>query len=74
MFCVKAGLRYKINLHYDLYADKCEDPSTVKCKYEFDEEEIIMEAIMEYYKKSDKKEWFIKFLCSSLYLQNVIFS
>lgn len=56
------GHNHRINLHYDLYADRCEMPSIAKCKYEYDEEEIIMEAIMEYYKKtdaaapSDKKE------------------
>lgn len=52
------GLRYRITLHYDLYLDRCEEPSIAKCKYQYDEEEIIMEAIMEYYKKpevGDKK-------------------
>ncbi|KAG5679287.1 hypothetical protein PVAND_008866 [Polypedilum vanderplanki] len=50
------GLNHKITLHYDLYLNRCEMPSTVKCLYQYDEEEIIMEAIMEYYKKDEKKE------------------
>jgi hypothetical protein len=50
------GLRYRITLHYDLYLNRCEEPSTVKCLYQYDEEEIIMEAIMEYYKKEEKEE------------------
>ncbi|CRK95588.1 CLUMA_CG009048, isoform A [Clunio marinus] len=50
------GLAHRINLHYDLYLDRCEMPGTVKCKYVFDEEDIIMEHIMEFYKKQDTKE------------------
>lgn len=45
------GANHRINLHYDLYLDRCELPP-VKCSYQFDEEEIIMEHIMEYYKPS----------------------
>jgi hypothetical protein len=48
------GRAQKINLHYDLYLDRCEMPSTAKCQYVFDEEEIIMEHIREYYKKSEE--------------------
>lgn len=39
-----------INLHYDLYLDRCEMPGSVKCNYVFDEYEILMEHIMEFYK------------------------
>lgn len=46
------GTRYNINLHYDLYLDRCEMPGTVKCNYVFDEHEIIMDHIMEFYKKN----------------------
>lgn len=48
------GLAQRINLHYDLYLDRCEMPSSAKCTYQYDEEEIIMEAIMEYYKKPEE--------------------
>jgi len=47
------GLRDKILLHYDLYKDRCELPADAKCSYQFDEHEIIIEAIMEYYKRQD---------------------
>lgn len=50
------GLAHRINLHYDLYLDRCELPGSVKCNYNFDEEEIIMEHIMEYYKKDSPAE------------------
>lgn len=50
------GKAYRITLHYDLYLDRCEMPSSVKCNYQYDEEEILMEAIMEYYKKDEKKD------------------
>lgn len=45
------GLAHRITLHYDLYLDRCEMPSEAKCNYRFDEEEILMEHIMEFYKK-----------------------
>lgn len=47
------GLNYKIVLHYDLYLDRCESPETVKCNFQYDEEEIIMEEIMRYYKTDE---------------------
>lgn len=50
------GLAHRIILHYDLYLDRCELPAQVKCLYNFDEEEIIMEHIMEYYKKDSPAE------------------
>lgn len=50
------GLSNKIILHYDLYLDRCEMPDTVKCSFQYDEEDIIMEAIMEHYKKDDIKK------------------
>lgn len=46
------GLAHRINLHYDLYLDRCEEPRAAKCEYKFDELEIIMEAIMEFYVKT----------------------
>lgn len=46
------GKQYKINLQYDLYEDRCE-MDNVKCKFQFDEYDIIMEAIMQHYKKSE---------------------
>ncbi|XP_070499511.1 uncharacterized protein [Chironomus tepperi] len=49
------GANNRIKLHYDLYSDRCEMPDSVKCLYQFDEEEIIMEAIMEHYKKNEEK-------------------
>lgn len=50
------GLHDRIRLHYDLYLDRCELPASAKCNYIYDEEEITMEAIMEYYKKDETKE------------------
>lgn len=44
------GMANRITLHYDLYLDRCEMPSEAKCNYLFDEAEIIMERIMEFYK------------------------
>lgn len=49
------GLHNKILLHYDLYLDRCDMPSDAKCSYQFNEEEIIMEEIMQYYKKEETK-------------------
>ena len=49
------GLQHRITLHYDLYLDRCEAPGSVKCNYNFDEEEIIMEHIMEFYQKQPPK-------------------
>lgn len=45
------GKAYRITLHYDLYLDRCEEPAVAKCTYRFDEEEIVMERIMDFYKK-----------------------
>lgn len=50
------GANHRIVLHYDLYLDRCEMPSSVKCNYVFDEEEIIMEHIMEFYQKTPDRE------------------
>lgn len=50
------GVNNRITLHYDLYLDRCEMPDSVKCAYQFDEEEIIMEAIMEHYKKDGEEK------------------
>jgi hypothetical protein len=50
------GASNRITLHYDLYLNRCDMPGTVKCNYKFDEEEIIMEHIMEFYKKSEPAE------------------
>jgi hypothetical protein len=50
------GLNHRITLHYDLYLNRCEmpeQPGKVKCDYQFDEYEIIMEEIMQYYRKND---------------------
>lgn len=49
------GHNHRIKLHYDLYADRCDMPSVAKCNYQYDEEEIIIEAIMEHYKKTDEE-------------------
>lgn len=56
------GSAYRINLHYDLYLDRCELPQgdNIKCNYVFDEEEIIMEHIMTYYKKQVPKPEAVK--------------
>jgi hypothetical protein len=50
------GFANGINLHYDLYLDRCERPGSVKCNYNFDEQEIIMEHIMEFYQKQVPEE------------------
>lgn len=47
------GRYQNIVLHYDVYLDRCEYAATAKCNYVFDEEEIIMEHIKEFYKKPD---------------------
>jgi hypothetical protein len=71
------GHNHRIKLHYDLYADRCDMPNIAKCNYQYDEEEIIIEAIMEFYKKTeepenDKKQWKI-FYRVSLYIEWIKF-
>lgn len=53
------GGNHGLVLHYDLYLDLCEMESKekpIRCSYAFDEEEIIMEQIMGYYKKQPARQ------------------